>query len=129
MKRDARRCVGVRAPARRVTARAGEATNQAATDLARVANAVQTWTAEAQAGGGVARLTDVELVDPGLDGSPCAVAADDAACFDSPDLHVEMRRDSAAGVEIVAAGRNAGVLAEARVRGQGRDAVDTEIAR
>ena len=110
-----------------------EATNQAVTDLARVANAVQTWTAAAQAGGGVARLTDVELADLGLDGSPCTHATGDAtgdaACFDSPDLHIELRRDSAAGVEIVATGRRADVLAKARVRGPGHDAVDIEIVR
>ena len=106
-----------------------EATNQAVTDLARVANAVQTWSAETQAGGGVARLADVELTDLGLDGSPCANASEDAACFNSPDLHIELRRDSASGVEIMAAGRNADVLARARVRGQGHDAVDIEIVR
>ena len=107
-----------------------EATNQAVTDLARVASAVQTWTAETQrAGGGVARLSDVELNDLGLAGSPCADPTTDAACFDSPDLHIELRRDSTRGVEIMAAGRNAEVLARARVRGAERGDVDIEILR
>ena len=111
-----------------------EATSQAVTDLARVADAVRTWTATAQSGGGVARLADVELADLGLDGSPCATdvaagSADDAACFDSPDLHIELRRDSVAAVEIVATTRDADVLAKARVRGPGRDAVAIEIVR
>ncbi len=107
-----------------------EATNQAVTDLARVASAVQTWTAETQqAGGGVARLTDVSLDDLGLDVSPCADTATDTACFDSPDLHIELRRDSAEGVEIVAAGHNATILAMARVRGSEHGDVDIEILR
>ncbi|GAB5536088.1 MAG: hypothetical protein Rubg2KO_23370 [Rubricoccaceae bacterium] len=107
-----------------------KATNQAVTDLARVANAVQTWTIETQeAGGGVARLTDVSLDDLGLDGSPCADTSTDAACFDSADLHIELRRDSADGVEIVAAGHNAAILATARVRGAEHGDVDIEILR
>lgn len=107
-----------------------EVTNQTVTDLARVANAVQTWTAETQrAGGGVARLTDVELADLGLDTSPCMDASTDAACFDSPDLHIEMRRDATDGVEIMATARNAEVLAKARVRGAERSDVDIEILR
>lgn len=107
-----------------------EATSQTVTDLARVANAVQTWTAETQhAGGGVARLTDVELTDLGLNTSPCAEASTEMACFDSDDLHIEMRRDSTDGVEIVAAARNAEVLAKARVRGAERSDVDIEILR
>ena len=106
-----------------------EATNQAVTDLARVANAVQTWTAETQRAGGGVSLTEVSLDDLGLDGSPCATANNDAACFDSEDLHIEMRRDSAAGVEITASGRNAGVLAKALVRGSESGDVDIEILR
>jgi hypothetical protein len=106
-----------------------EATNQTVTDLARVANAVQTWTAETQRAGGGVSLTEVSLDDLGLNGSPCADTADDAACFDSPDLHIELRRDSAEGVEIMAAGRNAAVLAKARVRGSESGDVDIEILR
>lgn len=106
-----------------------QATNQAVTDLARVANAVQTWTAETQQAGGGVSLSDVSLDDLGLDGSPCKDTANDAACFDSPNLHIELRRDSAEGYEIVAAGRNTEVLAKARVRGAERSDVDIEILR